>query len=48
LVLAVLSLTGRLGPLLAEPAGRIVLVAGLALEAIGAAIVAVMVRKAGR
>lgn len=47
-LLGLLALTGRLGPLLSEPAGRVVLVVGLVLEAAGVAVVWSMVRGTGR
>lgn len=48
ILLALLAATGRLGPLLSDPAGRWVLAAGLALETAGAVAVWSMVRGAGR
>jgi tight adherence protein B len=48
LVLGALAAAGRLGPLAADPAGRIVLVLGIAFEGAGVAAVAVMLRRAGR
>lgn len=46
--LAVLAMTGRLGGLVADPAGRVILLIGVALEAAGAVAVALMVRRSGR
>jgi Flp pilus assembly protein TadB len=48
LLLAVLGVAGRLGPLLADPAGRVVLSAGLGLLAAGIGTVALMVARAER
>ena len=47
-LVALLAATGRIGPLLAEPAGGIVLAVGLALEAAGIGTVWLLVRGAGR
>jgi len=46
--LVVLALTGRLGGLLGDPLGRVVLGVGLALELAGAAAVVLMVRRSTR
>jgi tight adherence protein B len=48
LVLGALAAAGRLGPLAAAPAGRIVLAVGIGLETAGVAAVALMLRRAGR
>ncbi len=48
LLLVVLAATGRLSGLLSDPVGRLVLIAGGALELAGAAVVVLMIRKAGR
>lgn len=47
-LLALLAVTGRMGPLLADSLGRGVLTLGLALEAAGASVVWLMVRGAER
>jgi len=47
-LLLLLTVTGRTGPLLADPAGGVVLAVGLALEAAGVAVVWLMVRGTGR
>jgi tight adherence protein B len=47
-LLGLLAAAGRLGPLLADPAGRAVLVAGLALESLGVGVVWLMVGGAAR
>jgi len=47
-LLVLLAATGRVGPLLSEPAGVFVLSVGLVLEAAGVAVVWLMVRGAGR
>jgi len=44
LLLALLGLSGRLGPLLADPAGPPILAVGLGLEAMGAVVVWLMLR----
>ena len=47
-LLVLLAVTGRMGPLLADPAGVVVLAVGLGLEAAGVGVVWLMVRGAGR
>jgi tight adherence protein B len=47
-LVVLLALTGRAAPLLADPVGQLVLAAGLGLEALGAGVVWLMVRGAGR
>lgn len=47
-LLVLLTATGRIGPLLSDPVGAMVLTVGLALEAAGVAVVWLMVRAAGR